>query len=597
MYDHLIKTAIDNAARRILMHQREDGAFVFWNELNPLSDAVTVIFLSLIGQADDPLIPQLCRDLIEGQQADGTWVAYPDQESNVSATVLAYFALKLARYPVPPERMAAARQMILHHGGINRASNLTKIILAIAGQIPWTDLPYPFIDVVLWEPDAFVSIYDFASFTRLHMVPFMLLSHLQFHYNLPEEVGVKDLVHPSFHLSIPRLPQKHDEAINRCREFILGRLEVNGTLASYHLATVLAAFALKAVGRPEDAGVIERAITGLKGMVVRRGGAVIQQQFTSTVWDTSLSMQALIATRNPITHDALNRGARYLLSRQSTRASDWHVHAPKARPGGWGFSDVNLMYPDVDDTIAALGALYPFKHSHSLAWRRGANWVLAMQNDDGGWSPFDHNSNKAWLEHIPINDMGRAMTDPSTADITGRVLATIASTHIHAPSAVADGVQWLLRHQRDDGSWFGRWGIAFIYGTWAAVQGLRLCGLPEGTSAMQRALAFLEGIQHDDGGFGESCKSHEVDSFTPLSTSTPSQTAWGLMAMMFASPRRTKRIDRAAEYLLSHTVRRGGWYERYPTGAAVAGQAYVRYHSYPYVWPILALNIYRRRYF
>ncbi|MFB5189655.1 terpene cyclase/mutase family protein [Alicyclobacillus fastidiosus] len=592
----LLGRQIQAGAARILSHQREDGGFSYFCELSPLTDAIMVIFLHLVGNSDDPLVGELSETITQAQTPEGSWVAYPDQTGNASLTTLCYFALKLSHYEMDSGSEDRARQFILDHGGIRHTSNLTKIVLACAGQLSWRELPPPFIDFVLWGEHAPVDIYDFASFTRLHMIPFMLLSHLDFHVDLPAEVGVKDLVTPSFSVPHIRIPFEHQRAVDAAREFILDRLEENGTLASYHFATVLAVLALIAIGEEADREVIETAIQGLKEMAHRHGSYVHQQQFTSTVWDTALSMRALQATRLPMCNEALERGFAYLINQQHVDAGDWQVHLPKVKPGGWGFSDINTLYPDVDDTVAVLKVIHPFQARCRAAWRRGVKWVLAMQNDDGGWSPFDHDCNKAWLEHIPLNDMGKAMTDPSTADITGRVLETIGSTGIRAQSAVTNAVHWLTEHQQSDGSWMGRWGVTFIYGTWAAVRGLRAVGLPRDTPPIQRALAWLEQVQNPDGGFGESCASDQLGSYQPLGYSTASQTAWALMAMMSASSGLSKPILRAVEFLMNSACEEGGWNECYPTGAAVAGQAYIHYHSYREVWPLLALCMYLDRF-
>ncbi|WP_303798171.1 prenyltransferase/squalene oxidase repeat-containing protein [Alicyclobacillus macrosporangiidus] len=288
----------------------------------------------------------------------------------------------------------------------------------------------------------------------------------------------------------------------------------------------------------------------------------------------------------------LRRAAQYLASRQQDLPSDWCVHAPSVQPGGWGFSDVNTRYPDVDDTAAAVQALYPYRRDVWPVWKQGVRWLIGMQNEDGGWGAFERDSGKRWLERLPINDMGQAMTDPSSADLTGRVIEALSSMHVPARRAIARGVQWLRGAQREDGSWRGRWGICFLYGTWAAVSGLAAAGVPRDDPALRRAAAWLCSVQHADGGFGESCRSDEVDEFVDLAASTPTQTAWGLMALLAAVGPEAPETRRAAAALMDMAQPSGGWGEAYPTGAGIAGQAYIRYHSYPMVWPLLALARY-----
>jgi sporulenol synthase len=578
----------------MIRHQRLDGGFSYCCEVNPLPDALMIIFFHCVGLGDDPLISELCARLQAEQNPDGSWYAFEDQKETLSGSTLAYFALLLSGHDKSQPHMERVRKMIQRQGGITNVSNLTKIILATTGQLTWSALPQGHIEVILWDKSAPVNMFDFAGFARLHLVPYMVLSHLQFQYPIPRDLGLEDLNQSSISLPTLHIPHLNLEALKRCHAFLLERLEPNGTLASYLTATVFAVFAMQAMGYDRDHPRIQRAIRGLKSMVYRRNGSVHQQLFTSTVWDTALCMRALRASKLPSCRESLRRGAVYLLHRQQHRSSDWAVHNPSAKAGGWGFSDVNTRYPDVDDTVAALLALLPYRRGLRNEWERAAQWVLSMQNRDGGWSAFDKNCNKAWLEWLPINDMGQAMTDPSSADLTGRVLESIAITRIHAPEQVARGVRWLLRRQKRNGSWFGRWGIAYIYGTWAAVRGLQASRVPKDSDALKRALAWLENIQNEDGGFGESCRSDVEGKYVALHHSTPSQTAWALMAMMGASSSPTGGMERAVEYLMKTARSSGGWRESYPTGAGVVGQAYLRYHSYPNVWPLLALSEYKR---
>lgn len=592
------EAAMSATAQRIIRHQRADGAFSFCCEVNPLPDALMIVFLYGMGLKDDPLISELSRRLMKRQNSDGSWSAYADQEDTLSATTLAYFACLLAGADKSQSDMQRACHIIRQQGGILKVSNLTKILLAVAGQIPWNAVPGGHLELLAGKTPMPINLYDFNGYARLHLVPFMLLSHLQYQFAVPDECSLADLVLPSIKLPTFRIPHLNQTAVERCQTYLLERIEPNGTWASYLTATVFAVFALRAIGYPLDHSILQQATDGLKGLVFRRHGEGQAQLFSSMVWDTSLCMRALQVVKVSGRQEALKRGESYLISRQHEKSSDWKDHNPKAEPGGWGFSDVNTLYPDVDDSIAALQALYPLLRKGHRVLQRGADWVLSMQNDDGGWSAFDKNCNKFWLEYVPINDMGRAMTDPSTADLTGRVLETIAMTHIGEPAvqgAVDEGVRWLLRHQRRNGSWFGRWGISYLYGTWAAVCGLRASGIRVDHKAMQQALRWVESVQHDDGGFGESCKSVTQGDFVDLPDSTASQTAWGLMAMLAASVGVTRHMERAAKYLIVSVDGGGGWKETYPTGAGVAGQAYLRYHSYPYVWPLLALRAYTRR--
>lgn len=558
-----------------------------------------VIFLHITDHSSDPLILKLAERLQKQQRNDGGWVAYDDQPDNVSASTLAYFALRLADCDPESARMQSAEAHILRLGGLMQTSNLTKVILASAGQLPWTVLPDPQISTLIFSRLSPVNLYDFASFTRVHIPSIMILSHLSYQAPIPAKYSLSNLLTDKSQVPRPRPVIRNIRAIDRCRQYLLGHLEPNGTIAGYLTATAMAAFALQAIGLPRDRQVVERMVEGVKTFTYQRGSFLHQQVFSSTVWDTALCARTLQMVPKYAGSDVVRHAVDYLLRKQQSRFGDWRFHTPNTPPGGWGFSNVNTRWPDVDDTLASLTAIRPFiQHSerHQSAYRRGLRWMLAMQNDDGGWSAFDRNCNKSFLERNAFNDMGRAVTDPSTADITGRAVEFLHEATPAGRAATRPAVRWLLADQRHDGSWFGRWGIAFLYGTAAALQGLRAAGVPPRHPVCERALTWLEGVQNDDGGFGESCASDTADRFVPLNRSVASQTAWGLLAMMAASSRRTHAIDRAVQYLLDSAREKGGWLEAYPTGAGVAGQAYLRYHSYPQVWPTIALCTYRERY-
>lgn len=557
-----------------------------------------VIFLNLVGHAKDPLIQKLCRTLRKAQKQTGEWLAFSDQSENLSLTTLNYFALKLAGDDPKASHMVKAAGYILEHGGILNTSNLSKIYLAAAGQLPWSVLPDTHIEALLLPDWAPVTLYDFASFTRVHVPSIMILDHLQYSYPVPKAKSIHHLVDAPEKVPPTRPLLGNERAIQRARQFLLDRMESNGTIAGYLTATTMAVLALQAIGDPRDRERIQKSIKGLKSLACydKASGVMHQQVFTSTVWDTALSVYALQESNYP-TRSIQQKAAEYLLGRQQTRVSDWRQHTHAVDPGGWGFSHINTLYPDIDDTIAALRVIHPFAHKQKghfqTAWDKGVRWLLTMQNSDGGWSAFDRNVNKAFLEKLAFNDMGRAVTDPSTADITGRVLQFLVDTDIPATQAKERAIRWLIEDQESDGSWFGRWGIAYIYGTAHALLGLGAAGVEPDHTSVKRAIDWLESIQHEDGGFGESCSSDTANHYVPFRQSTPTHTAWALLGMLATSQNRTPAIDRAAQYLIRKAQFSGGWKESYPTGAGVAGQAYIRYHSYPLVWPILALSQYR----
>lgn len=594
MKNQQLDYAIKEGRMALWRHQRTNGSFSFCCEVSPISDALMVIFLELLGESDETTI-RLCQSLLKRQRKDGAWVAYSDQEDNLSISALCYLALRLGGCTRSNPALLKAEHYIRKQGGLTKASNLAKIYLCVAGQVPWSALPYVPMPGMLFSPISPVNLYDFASFTRVHIPSILMLSDLQFQIPVAKDKSITYLLSAGSPSPEKRnVRQPNQRVIAECRNYLLTHMESNGTLAGYLTATTMAVFALLATGMPKTHEVIQKSIQGLKALCYQTKSFIHQQMFTSTIWDTALSMQVLQQSKEGMRPSAkLANTAAYLLKKQHSLVGDWTHHAPGIRPGGWGFSRVNQKFPDVDDTLAVLGALLPYRQAQRSHWDRGFQWLQGMQNSDGGWSAFDRNCNKQFLERVALNDMGRAVTDPSTADITGRVLGLMKLSGRSSNAAMQRGTNWILSAQRRDGSWFGRWGIAFLYGTAHASEGLVAAGVPVQNTALVNARRWLERIQNSDGGFGESCQSDAKDVYCALGMSIPSQTAWALQGLMATSPNRTEAIEAAAEYLISNCREGVGWRETYPTGAGVAGQAYIRYHSYPYVWPTLALAKYR----
>jgi sporulenol synthase len=289
----------------------------------------------------------------------------------------------------------------------------------------------------------------------------------------------------------------------------------------------------------------------------------------------------------------------YIMRKQHTKYGDWKIHNPYAEPGGWGFSSSNSIHPDVDDTQAALRTMKCYslngKHSYNT-YLKGKEWLLSMQNSDGGWAAFEKNTNKKWLKLLPIENAGDALTDPSTADLTGRTLEYLGSFErmdSNFPS-VERAVSWLRRKQNMDGSWYGRWGVCYIYGTWAAVTGMAAAGVPL-ERCIKKAVKWLLERQNVDGGWGESCLSDEEKQYVPLSRSTITQTAWALDALISVYSYPTKEIKLGMEFLLKSS-NDTAFSRTYPAGAGLPGNFYVYYHSYPHVWPLLALSHFHKKY-
>lgn len=620
----------------LLQRQLPNGSWNFCFESSILTDAYMIILLRSLGLPDEDLINRLSERIISLQGKNGAWRLFHDEkEGNISATIEAYFALLYGgKYGLEDPPMVAARRFILAKGGLGKANVLTRVMLAMTGQYSWSNFFHLPVETILLPQDFPVNFFDFAAFSRVHIAPILIcsdrkfflkntrtpdLSHLFVRHGYENDevsyrkepiysqfLSVFNLIHEGIR-ALAGLPhQIHQMALRRLEKYMLDRIEPDGTLYSYFTATFFMIFALRALGYPVDHPVIQRAVQGLKSFVCRIDSDHIHMQHcTSTVWDTALISYALQESGVSPTHPAIYQAGKYLLKRQHKRVGDWKVHNPKGMPGGWGFSDSNTMNPDVDDTTAALRALYPYRMgkqgpAYSATWKKGISWVLSMQNLDGGWPAFEVNTDKFYLSWLPYQGIKEFSTDPSTADLTGRTLEFLGHKtplHLKDNTALQRGLRWLFRNQEKNGSWYGRWGVCYIYGTWAALTGLMAVGVPPYVPAVQRAARWLVSIQNEDGGWGESCRSDIEKKYIPLGGSTLSQTAWAVDALISVQAKKPpesfqEAIKRGIQFLLKNGQRQD-WLDRYPTGAGLPGVFYTHYHSYRYIWPLLALSHFR----
>lgn len=600
---------LDDLREQLIGDQQADGSWSYLLEGSVLPDAYQIIAERLFPPADDDLVADLARAIVKRQRPDGGWGLCPDDDGDYSTTLEAYLALRLAGGE--STALARARSFLQRKRGKGELSNLTRVAFATFGILPWSAVPTLPPEQLLWPARWPLSILDFVSFTRVHLPPIMILAALNARLRLPcaEELrwlcpprfakpgsgasALRATVEPAFALArrISSLTHLRPRALEDCRKFIVSRVEPDGTVGSYILSTLFSMCALRALDAKRHDALIFAMKQGLRS-IVYRGVETRMQPCSSTLWDTALNLSLLRRLGVDDDSAVVRRAVSWLLEREVQASPDAQMAREKI--AGWGFQAVNRYYPDVDDTCAVLEALEDLRSVQrdraAAAYTRGLSWVLRMQNRDGGWSAFDRNCASPLLERWSFNDMRRAMIDPSTADMTGRTLSYVAP-HLSAPQR-ASALRWLDGDQRSDGSWFGRWGIAFIYGTWAALLGYARCGKLASTSAhAQRGCDWLARVQNSDGGWGESCLADQRDVFVSHA-STPSQTAWaveGLCAVAAASASARSARDRGLSHLLNHYQTGYGWPEDYPTGAGFAGKLYLYYHNYRNVWPARAL--------
>lgn len=634
-----LQTAIDRAQSVLRAYQTQDAYWWFTLEANEAIGAEYVFLMHILDCVDPVVLKGLAERMLQEQRADGTWGLYWDAPPELSTTIECYLALRMAGISKDHPALVKARSFILHRGGITESRVFTRIHLAMFGIVPWSSVPAMPVETMLLPHWAPISVYEFSSWARACIIPLLMILEKKPVRELPEALRLDELfIEPpaerKYHddvtkvgyVSWENLFQQIDRAMKliqplgpkpvkqlamrRCEDWI--RTHILHTEDIYP-AMAYAAIALHAAGHPIDDPVIQKALNGLTRFQQRNtgpldasvphaasanGAHVHQQCCISPIWDTPWSATALLDSGAKANDAALIKTGRWLISKQITDCyGDWHLKNPNGEPGGWAFEFQNDYFPDVDDTIQVLTVLHlldmPEKEkAHSI--RRGLDWLLSMQNDDGGWAAFDKNNNLELVNKIPFSDHG-ACLDPSSPDITGRVLELLSRLGYQKDDRIVRrALRYIKRHQEANGSWFGRWGINYIYGTWAVLTGLAAIGVDMNERYIQRAVTWLKSVQRPDGGFSESPESYMLRRYTPYGdASVPSQTGWGLMGLVAAGEARSEHAQRAAEWLIQNQKSDGTWDEPQFTGTGFPGHFYIRYHGYRHYFPLLALGRYQ----
>ena len=454
------------------------------------------------------------------------------------------------------------------------------------------DVPIP-PELVLFPPGGPFSIYNFACWARQTFVALSLAQSLRPVRPIDVDLRMLGAIPGKTRGSIRRDPLRR-LAQKRAEEWIRARQEVDGSWGGIQPPWVWGIIALDALGH--DAAhddTMRRAVDGWQGFMVEDGDRLRPEACQSPVWDTALAVLGLRACGVPADHPQLVAAGEYLLRQQVTLRGDWSIRAPDLDPGGWAFEFENDLYPDVDDAAVVALALRELGRGED-AVKRGVDWLAGMQSRDGGWGAFDVDNRAMWLYKIPFCDFGRVTDEPS-ADVTAHSLEILGTLDIHRDS-VERGLEWLLSEQEDDGSWFGRWGVNHIYGTGAALPGLEAAGVPHDHPAMRRAVAWLDSVQQKNGGFGEDIRSYADPAWRGRADfTTPSQTAWALLAYVAAGNAEDSASRRAADYLCAAQRADGDWDEEHFTGTGFPLDFMIRYHLYRITFPLLALGRLRER--
>ena len=556
-------------------------------------------------------ISKACESILERQLPDGGFNIYRGGPAELNATIKAYCALKLAGHSVESEPLRRARRSILDLGGLQGANSYVKINLSLFGLYPRQHAPSVPPEIVLLPGNV---LYEMSSWTRSILVPLSIVQARGSNRRAPAGFTLDELLLPGVSLKLPKRNRLsvlfhhldrvfkvwekrgsqriRDAAIRQAEHWILERTRFTEGLGAIYPAMMYFIMALDALGYPKDHPDLADAVRHFESLLIETPERFTFQPCLPPIWDTALTAFAL--GEAGIRDDArMTRAADWLLSKEVRRRGDWSVKRPDTEPSGWAFEFANEFYPDIDDTAQVLLALLHATASEPQAQaaceRRAINWLLAMQSEDGGWAAFDVNNNWAVLNQVPFADHN-AMLDPTCPDITGRVLESLCRRGLANHDAVRRGVAYLLQAQEKDGSWYGRWGVNYIYGSFLAMRGLAASGSPGARDAVARAAKWLRAVQNPDGGWGESCASYDRDHFVPA-PSCPSQTAWAVLGLFAANERESAAVRRGVQFLLDRRNPDGTWPEDATTGTGFPTVFYLTYAMYRDYFPLLALAL------
>src|ERR1700722_13159406 len=607
---------LDKARDHLLQLQDPRGWWIGELETNVTMDAEDVLLRHFLGILTDVELAETAGWIRSQQRADGTWANFYDGPGDLSPTVEAYVALQLAGDSVDAPHMQRAAAWITASGGLTATRVFTRIWLAISGLWSWDDLPVIPPEVIYlpsWVP---LNIYDWGCWARQTIVALAVVSSFKPSRPLPfvlDELYAKVPGRPpkadnrdpwslafngldkALHKIEPRLPKGARRAARRrCADWIIARQEADGCWGGIQPPWVYSIMALHLMGHALDSPVVKKAIDALERFTIREDGIRRLEACQSPVWDTVLSMIALADAGLEPDHPALTVGANWVLDEEIRQPGDWQVRRPNTAPGGWAFEFDNDNYADTDDTAEVILALRRTSTDHKAAITRGLRWLEGMQCKDGGWGAFDADNTRQLVNKLPFCDFG-AVIDPPSADVTAHIVEAFAAEGLAAETACRRGVTWLLKNQEPDGSWFGRWGANYLYGTGAVLPALVAAGVKPHKPQIRRAVAWLESVQNPDGGWGEDLRSYDdPENWSAKGASTASQTAWALLALLAAGERDGAAVERGIRWLAGTQRADGTWDEPYYTGTGFPRDFYLNYHLYRLAFPVSALGRYVR---
>jgi squalene-hopene/tetraprenyl-beta-curcumene cyclase len=621
------KLALEAGREHLLSLQNEAGWWRGELQTNVTMDAEDLLLREFLGVRGAGETERSAAWIRSQQRADGTWANFFEGPGDLSTTIEAYWALRLAGDTAGEDHMRIAAEFIREQGGLTQARVFTHLWLALFGLWSWDRVPALPPEVVLLPSRFPFNVYDFACWARQTIVALSLVKAHRPRRELPfdleelEPLGVPTAAeggHEGRSRSgvlgwvdrALRVYERHPFkplrrfARARAESWIVRRQEADGSWGGIQPPWVYSLIALSLEGYPLEHPVMKRGLEGIEGFMVEDrddmhgvgapvGASRRLEACQSPVWDTALAIVALGDAGLERDHPAIQKAARWLLAEEVTVEGDWAVKRPKLTPGGWAFEFANVNYPDVDDTAEVVLALQHAAAGSGLrgiedARRRAVAWIEGMQSSDGGWGAFDADNTRALVRELPFLDFGEVIDEPS-ADVTAHTVEMLAALGRGDSPAARAGVRWLLEHQERDGSWWGRWGINHVYGTGAAVPALVAAGIDPAEASIRRAMRWLEDHQNEDGGWGEDARSYDDERWVGRGPSTASQTAWALLAL-HAAGEYGEAMARGVEWLVATQRPDGGWDEPQYTGTGFPSDYYINYHLYRISFPVTALG-------
>jgi squalene-hopene/tetraprenyl-beta-curcumene cyclase len=657
--------------------QHEEGYWVAELEGDTILESEYMLLLVWLGKERDPIFQRCANYVLDQQMPEGGWTLYPGGPLEISSSVKAYFALKIAGHDPESEPMQRARRAILDAGGAEQVNSFTRYYLALLGIISYHQVPAVPPELILFPRWMPFNLYEMSSWSRTIVVPLSLLWHFKPVRQVPDEWRIDELFHDSparLPVSMPpsavvdelKKPTRIDwfkffrrvdsclkfcdrvgirplrkTAVKRAARWMLRRFEKSDGLGAIFPPIIWSVVALRALGYAEESPEVRSQLEELEKLSITEGDRTRLQPCKSPVWDTCITTIALRESDLPWNHPAILKSCAWMLSKEVREKGDWSVRSPNLAPGGWYFEFNNEFYPDVDDSIMvtmALNRSLPRKPGTELninwleaGWsphaadqdvvgvvtakaidnleaiedleltakylpsmKRAIEWVLAMQNRDGGWGAFDRDNTREVFTKVPFADHN-AMIDPSWPDISARVLEMLADVGWdRRHPAINKALEYIWNKQEHDHCWFGRWGVNYIYGTWQVLVGLTKIGIPADDPRIVRGAQWLIDHQQEYGGWGETARSYDDPSLRGQGPTTASQTAWALLGLIAAGFARHESVRRGVQYLLDSQNDDGSWTEEWYTGTGFPKVFYLKYHYYRIYFPLMALGKYRQ---